>query len=64
MDTLVIESKTKSNARLLTTLARKLGDRVVGDNRKPASTLTHHASESALAKDWLTKEEDLAWKDL
>ena len=65
MDTLVIESKTKSNARLLSTLARKLGDRVFADDsRKPAATLTHYASESALAKDWLTKEEDLAWKNL
>jgi hypothetical protein len=25
---------------------------------------THFASQSALAKEWLTSEEDLAWKDL
>jgi hypothetical protein len=25
---------------------------------------THFASESVLAKDWLTTQEDLAWKDL
>ena len=25
---------------------------------------THFASEKSLAKDWLTPEEDLAWKDL
>jgi len=28
------------------------------------STLTHFASERALAKDWLTAQEDEAWKDL
>jgi hypothetical protein len=28
------------------------------------STLTHFASESVLAKEWLTNEEDLAWQDL
>ncbi|MBC7438621.1 MAG: hypothetical protein H7250_01370 [Flavobacterium sp.] len=27
-------------------------------------TLTHFASQEILAKDWLTVEEDLAWKDL
>ena len=65
MDTLVIQSKTRSNARLLSTLARKLGDMVFEDNRKNRTDLSiHYASESALAKDWLTKEEDLAWKDL
>ncbi len=26
--------------------------------------ITHLASESVLAKDWLTTEEDKAWKDL
>jgi hypothetical protein len=26
--------------------------------------LTHYASEHSLAKEWLTKEEDEAWKDL
>jgi flagellar motor switch protein FliG len=29
-----------------------------------ALTLTHFASEQALAKDWLTQTEDLAWQDL
>ena len=28
------------------------------------STMTHLASEHALAKDWLTEEEDKAWRDL
>jgi hypothetical protein len=28
------------------------------------SILTHFASQNTLAKDWLTAEEDLAWKDL
>lgn len=27
-------------------------------------TLTHIASEKALAKDWLTSQEDTAWQDL
>jgi len=27
-------------------------------------TMTHFASEKALAKDWLLPEEDEAWKDL
>lgn len=26
--------------------------------------LTHFASENVLAKDWLSTEEDIAWKDL
>ena len=65
MDTLVIQSRTRSNARLLSTIARKLGDMVFEDSRKNRTDLSiHHASESVLAKDWLTKEEDLAWKDL
>ena len=28
------------------------------------TTLTHFASESVLAKDWLTETEDAAWQDL
>lgn len=28
------------------------------------STKTHFAAETVLAKDWLTPEEDLAWRDL
>jgi len=28
------------------------------------ATLTHFASESTLAKDWLTEEEDKAWENL
>ena len=27
-------------------------------------TLSHFASESVLAEDWLTVEEDKAWRDL
>ncbi len=27
-------------------------------------TLTHFASEKSLEKDWLTTDEDIAWKDL
>jgi hypothetical protein len=29
-----------------------------------SSILTHHASEAVLSKDWLSAEEDKAWKDL
>ena len=61
MDTLVIHSKSRSDARLLSALARKLGATVQSNTDKIA---THHASENVLAKDWLTPEEDLAWKDL
>jgi hypothetical protein len=35
--------------------------------RQPGSedaTLTHFASEGALAVDWLTETEDIAWQDL
>ena len=63
METLVIHSRTKRNALLLSTLARKLGDRVF-DNGKSDITETHYASQSILAEDWLTPEEDEAWKDL
>ncbi|MDR0295377.1 MAG: hypothetical protein LBH91_04195 [Prevotellaceae bacterium] len=62
METLVIQSKSKSNARLLSALARKLGDKV--EVNPPKNEATFLAIESAWAKDWLTPEEDEAWKDL
>jgi hypothetical protein len=61
MDTLIIKSKSKSNARLLSTLARKLGEQIETIPQKKETCL---AIESAWAKDWLTPEEDEAWKDL
>jgi hypothetical protein len=61
METLVIHSKSRSNMRLLSTLARKLGDRVEVNTEKTPTCL---AIESAWAKDWLTPEEDEAWKNL
>jgi len=65
METLVIKSKSKSNARLLSTLARKLGDQVeVTPQKKEDREQNYLAIESAWAKDWLTPEEDEAWKDL
>ena len=65
METLVIQSKSKSNARLLSALARKLGDRVeLNPQKKENRELSYLAIESAWAKDWLTPEEDEAWKDL
>ena len=65
METLVIHSKSKSNMRLLSALARKLGDQVeVSSKKKEDSEQTCLAIESAWAKDWLTPEEDEAWKDL
>ena len=64
METLVIHSSSKSNIRLLSALARKLGDKVFECNGKSDKTETHFASQSVLAKDWLTPEEDNAWKDL
>ena len=62
METLVIQSKSKSNTRLLSALARKLGDQVEATSKKKVET--YLAIESAWAKDWLTPEEDEAWKDL
>ena len=65
METLVIHSKSRSNARLLLTLARKLGDQVeASPKKKEDREQTCLAIESAWAKDWLTPEEDEAWKDL
>jgi len=65
METLVIQSKSKSNARLLSALARKLGDQVEALPKKKDDRMqTCLAIESAWAKDWLTPEEDEAWKDL
>jgi hypothetical protein len=64
METLVIHSKSRSNVRLLSDLARKLGDHVFENTRETDKTETHYASESILAKDWLTPKEDMAWKDL
>jgi len=65
METLIIKSRSKSNVRLLSTLARKLGDQVEAKyEKKEDRILTHFASQSVLAKDWLTPEEDEFWKDL
>jgi len=65
METLIIKSKSKSNARLLSTLARKLGDKVeIIPEKQKDNAQTFLAFESAWAKDWLTPEEDVAWKDL
>ncbi len=35
-----------------------------GESVVEEPTMTHYASEKSLAKDWLTPEEDEAWKDL
>ena len=65
METLVIHSRSRSNARLLSTMARKLGDQVeVTSQKKEAKAQPYLEIESAWAKDWLTPEEDEAWKDL
>jgi len=65
METLVIHSRSRSNARLLLALARKLGDQVeVTPQKKEDRVQTYLEIESAWAKDWLTPEEDEAWKDL
>jgi len=57
----MIVSKSKSNVRLISAIARKLGDEIVPAH---THTYTHHASEAALAKEWLTPQEDRAWQDL
>ena len=64
MDTLIIRSKSRSNAQLVSALARKLGDQVFENTEKTDKIAIHYASESVLAKDWLALEEDLAWKNL
>ncbi len=35
-----------------------------GENSVSEPPMTHYASQQSLAKDWLTPEEDSAWKDL
>ena len=45
--------------RLLTSLIKESFSKP-GDD----TIMTHFASEKALAKDWLSPEEDQAWKDL
>jgi hypothetical protein len=64
METLVIHSNSKSNIRLLSELARKLGDVVFASNEKFDKTETHFASETVLAKDWLSTEEEKVWENL
>jgi hypothetical protein len=65
METLIIKSKSKSNARLLSAIARKMGDLVeLNPEKKKDKGQTCLAFENAWAKDWLTPEEDEAWKDL
>ena len=62
METLIIKSKSKSNAQMLLALAHRLGDQAEVYPEKKEETCL--AIESAWAKDWLTPEEDEAWKDL
>ena len=62
METLIIKSKSKSNVKLLLTLAHKLGDQAEVYSEK--KDVTYPAIESAWAKDWLTPEEEEAWKNL
>jgi hypothetical protein len=65
METLLIKSKSKSNARLLSAMARKLGDTVeVNPKMKDDRTPAFYPLESAFAREWLTPEEDEAWKYL
>jgi hypothetical protein len=65
METLMIQSKSKSNTRLLSALARKLGEQIdVLPQKKENRVQPCLAIESAWANDWLTPEEDEAWKDL
>ena len=64
METLIIRSKSRSNVQLMSALAHKLGDQVFENTGKTDKIETHYASENALAKDWITLEEDLAWKNL
>ena len=39
-------------------------DEAIYEPKTKDNTHTHFASEAVLAKDWLTPEEDLAWKNL
>ena len=64
MESLVIQSKSKSNIRLLSALSYNLGDKVIDNRGKDDLAEIYLASESAFAKDWLSEEEDKAWKDL
>jgi hypothetical protein len=64
METLVIHSQSRSNILLLSELARRLGEKVFVNLEQPDNIETHFASQFALAKEWLTPEEDRAWKDL
>jgi hypothetical protein len=49
----------KEKLRLTEVLRKETIQEPLHDN-----TLTHFASEKALAKDWLSPQEDEAWKDL
>ncbi len=39
-------------------------DETLREPEKKDKSVTHFASEVVLAKEWLTNEEDLAWKNL
>ena len=50
---------------MLSAIARKMGDLVeLNPEKKKDNVQTCLAFESAWAKDWLTPEEEEAWKDL
>jgi len=56
------ESKGYDSLQELTRDA--LRSKIFADNEKLSGIYTEKASELSLAKKWLTKEEDLAWKHL
>ena len=56
---LVRKLPVSEKQRLLTSLIKESFS-MPGDD----TIMTHFASEKALAKDWLSPEEDQAWKDL
>jgi len=56
---LVRQLPVREKQKLLTSLIKE-SFRKSGDD----TILTHFASEKTLAKDWLSPEEDKAWKDL
>lgn len=65
METLILKSKSHKRLKLIQTLAKELGvtsERKKISKRKPVEITL--LSEKALAKDWLSKEDDKAWKDL
>ncbi|HQV77205.1 MAG TPA: hypothetical protein PLJ42_09745 [Chitinophagales bacterium] len=66
METLILKSTSRKRIQLLQNLAIELGVITEHKNSKKSAKVSEISmlSEKALSKEWLSKEEEAAWKNL